>query len=84
MGMTLPRGSTYADYFALITAKGIFSNVIYYATLLGHFFSTLIPKSGKIIYLITIPFVILGLLEKIKKDYLYFAFSVFTVCLYPK
>jgi len=82
MGMTLPRESTYADYFALITLKGIFSNVIYYAKLLGHFFSTLIPKSGKIIYLITIPFVILGLLEKITKDYLYFAFSIFTICLY--
>ena len=82
IGMTLPRESTYADHFALVTLKGIFSNVIYYAKLLGHFFSTLIPKSGKIIYLITIPFVILGLLEKIKKDYLYIAFSIFTVCLY--
>ena len=82
MGMTLPRGSTYADYFALVTLKGIFSNVVYYANLLGHFFSTLIPKSGKIIYLMTIPFVILGLLEKIKKDYLYFAFSISTVFVY--
>ena len=82
MGMTFPMESTYADHFELITLKGIFSNVTYYATLLGHFFSTLIPKSGKIIYLITIPFVILGLLEKIKEDYLYVAFSIFTVCLY--
>ena len=82
IGMILPKGSTYDDYFALITLKGIFLNVIYYAKLLSHFFSTLIPKSGKIIYLITIPFVILGLSEKIKKDYLYFAFSIFTVCIY--
>jgi len=82
IGMILPREITYDDYFALITLKGIFLNVIYYAKLLSHFFSTLIPKSGKIIYLITIPFVILGLSEKIKKDYLYFAFSIFTVCIY--
>ena len=82
VGMILPGESTYADYFALITLKGIFLNVIYYAKLLGHFFSTLIPKSGEIIYLITIPLAILGLLEKIKKDYLYFTFSLFTVFLY--
>jgi hypothetical protein len=82
IGMILPRESTYADYFSLITLKGIFSNVSYYAKLPGHFFSTLIPKSGEIIYLITIPFVILGLLENIRKDYLYFAFSIFTVGIY--
>ncbi|MGA8180225.1 MAG: phospholipid carrier-dependent glycosyltransferase, partial [Desulfobacterales bacterium] len=82
IGMILPRESTYADYFSLITLKGIFSNVSYYAKLPGHFFSTLIPKSGEIIYLITMPFVILGLLENIKKDYLYFAFSIFTVGIY--
>ena len=82
IGTILPRESTYADYFALITLKGIFSNVIYYAKLLGHFFSTLIPNSGNIIYLITIPFAILGLSEKIKTDYLYVAFSIFTVCIF--
>jgi hypothetical protein len=82
MGMTFPMESTYADHFELITLKGIFSNVIYYAKLLIHFFSTLIPKSGKIIYLITIPFAILGLSEKIKTDYLYVAFSIFTVCIF--
>jgi Dolichyl-phosphate-mannose-protein mannosyltransferase len=82
MGMILPRGSTYADYFALVTFKGVYLNFIFYAKLLGHFFSTLIPKSGEIIYLMTVPFVIVGLAEKIKKDYLYFAFSIFTVCIY--
>jgi hypothetical protein len=82
LGLILPRGSTYADYFALVTFKGIYLNALFYAKLLGHFFSTLIPKSGIIIYLITIPFVILGLVEKIKKDYLYFAFSIFTICIY--
>ena len=80
--LILPSGSTYADYFALITLNGLFLNIIFYAKLLSHFFSTLIPKSGNIIYLITLPFVILGLFEKIKTDYLYFAFSIFTVCIF--
>ena len=80
-GIVLPGKNTYTDLLADITLRQVLGNVFYYAVELSTFFAV-IPKSGKIIYLMTVPFVILGLLEKLKKDYLYIIFSIFLVGLY--
>ncbi len=80
--MILPSKDTYSDQLTTVTLSQTYENVLYYADLLSVFFSTIIPHSGTIIYWITIPFVVLGVLDKLKEDYLYLIFSMFLVGLY--
>jgi len=78
----LPHENTYADILSFWGADTILGNMIYYAKLPSSFFKVLMPQAGKIIYIITIPFVFMGVIVTFKKDYLYHIFLFLTVCLH--
>jgi hypothetical protein len=77
----LPRGSSsYLEHFAGMNIRRIISNIYYYIILPSDFFGPLI--ASKVLYGITIPFVVLGIIKNIKKDYLYLVYMTFTIILF--
>ncbi len=82
LGEILPNKATYPDQLSLITIKGIEGNIHYYSKLMSVFFSIPLNNFGQIVYCVTIPFVLLGVFKRVKDNYIYFIFSIFTVTLY--
>ncbi len=77
-GIITPFGS--ASYFEMVSGlslKNFLYNIYYYFLLPSALFG---PLTGSIVlYGITIPFALLGMIKNIKTDYLYLVFMVFTV-----
>ncbi len=78
-GFVLPNGDKYSDQFAQITINSVSRNVLYYSILLREFFAIQIPKVGFVIYVLTIPLVLLGGWQKWRKDYIYIIYILATV-----
>ena len=80
-GVILPVGSSsYLEHFAGMSIKGIISNIYYYLILPSDFFGPL--AASKVLFGITIPFAVLGIIKNIKKGYLYLVYMIFTITLF--
>lgn len=80
-GVILPVGSSsYLEQFVGMSIKGIISNIYYYLILPSDFFGFL--AASKVLYGITIPFAVLGIIKNIKRDYLYLVYMIFTITLF--
>lgn len=75
----LPDGSSlYLSMFSNASIKQISGNIIYYIKLPAIFFGEVYIPSI-IIYIITIPFVVYGIIKSFKKSYIYLVYIVCTV-----
>lgn len=80
-GSILPVGSSsYLENFSGMSMKSIVHNLYYYIILPSNFFGPL--TASKVLYGITIPFAVLGIIKKYKKDYLYLIYIFFTITLF--
>ncbi|WP_281793874.1 hypothetical protein [Desulforhabdus amnigena] len=73
-------GSSHMSYLSKISMHSIFYNLLYYAKLPADFFSMGI--FGYLIYVITIPYVIKGLIIRYRSDYHIIIYVILTILLY--
>lgn len=66
-------------FFSNLTLTSIIGNIYYYSTLISMFFGNL--SISMVLFGITIPFVVLGIIKNAKKDYLYLVYTFFTFLL---
>lgn len=88
LGALLPSASSssYSEQLGMLSMETITTNVVYYMTLPSAFFTTSIPKPldvmGELLFLLTIPLALLGVIRNFRDSYHYIVFTVLTIVLF--
>lgn len=74
--LSLPHESSYFEQLTLITPRHILHNLLYYSFLMTLYFSPNVELIGGVFYLLTVPFVLSGLVKRRPGDDVYMTFSL--------